>query len=178
MITKRVVSPCPPPLHSMTMSVQRSLLLVFLLSTVALGIALVSQHVAGMRPCAWCVFQRLILVVISLAALAGLVLNRFSHLVARLCGGVVLALGCGGVVAAWYQYSVAAVQFSCDQTFADRFMTSSGLDASVPWLFGIYATCMDARVDLLGVEYALWALALFVVLTLLGVTGLFFKSRA
>lgn len=159
------------------MSIQRCLLLVFLLSTVALGIALLSQHVAGMRPCAWCVFQRLILVAISLAALAGLVLNGFNHLAARLCSGVVLALGCGGIIAAWYQYSVAAVQFSCDQTFADRLMTSSGLDASVPWLFGIYATCMDARVDLFGVEYALWALALFVILTASSVFSLFFASR-
>lgn len=161
----------------MTISVQRSLLLIFLLSTLALGVALISQHVAGMRPCAWCVFQRLILVVISLAALTGLVLNRFSHLAARLCSCAVLALACGGVIAAWYQYSVAAVQFSCDQTFADRFMTSSGIDASVPWLFGIYATCMDARVDLFGIEYALWALALFVILSVLAVFSLFFASR-
>lgn len=160
------------------MPTQRALLLVFLLSAAALGIALISQHVAGMRPCAWCVFQRVILVVVSLVALAGLLLNGVSNLASRLSSGIVAALGLGGIIAAWYQYSVAAVQFSCDQTFADRFMTSSGLDASVPWLFGIYATCMDARIDLLGVEYALWALALFVVLTLLGVMGLLFKTRA
>lgn len=162
----------------MPMPTQRALLLVFLLSAAALGIALISQHVAGMRPCAWCVFQRVILVVVSLVALAGLLLNGVSNLASRLSSGIVAALGLGGIIAAWYQYSVAAVQFSCDQTFADRFMTSSGLDASVPWLFGIYATCMDARIDLLGVEYALWALALFVVLTLLGVMGLLFKTRA
>lgn len=161
----------------MNKSIQRSLLLIFLLSSGALAIALFSQHVAGMRPCAWCVFQRLILILISLTALIGLVISRAPHLASRLASGVVTVLGLGGIAAAWYQYSVAAVQFSCDQTFADRFMTTSGLDASVPWLFGIYATCMDARVDLLGVEYALWALALFVILTLLGVMGLFFRSR-
>lgn len=161
----------------MNNSLQRSLLLIFLLSSGALAIALFSQHVAGMRPCAWCVFQRLILTVISLTALVGIVISRSAHLAARIASGLVTALGLGGITAAWYQYSVAAVQFSCDQTFADRFMTTSGLDASVPWLFGIYATCMDARVDLLGIEYALWALALFVILTLLGVMGLFFKSR-
>ena len=64
------------------------------------------------------------------------------------------------MVAAWYQYSVAAKMLSCDQTFADRFMTGIGLDGGVPWLFGIYATCMDAMVSVLGIEYALWSLAL------------------
>lgn len=161
----------------MNNSLQRSLLLIFLLGSGALAIALFSQHVADMRPCAWCVFQRLILIAISLTALAGLVISRSAQMAARIASGLVAALGLGGIAAAWYQYSVAAVQFSCDQTFADRFMTTSGLDASVPWLFGIYATCMDARVDLLGIEYALWALALFVVLTLLGVMGLFFRFR-
>lgn len=150
---------------------QRTLVLIVFLSLGALGIALASQHFAGMRPCAWCVFQRVILIVISLAALVGLVAGRGCRLVAGASTILVAALGLGGIVAAWYQYSVAAVQFSCDQTFADRFMTGSGLDAAVPWLFGIYATCMDARVDLLGVEYALWALALFVIMSVLGLAG-------
>ncbi len=71
----------------------------------------------------------------------------------------------GGMLAAWYQYSVASEMFSCDMTFADRFMSRmTGLDGAIPWLFGIYATCMDARADLLGIEYALWSLALFAVL--------------
>ncbi len=156
----------------MTISTHRSLLLILVLSIAALGVALLSQHVAGMRPCAWCVFQRLILVAISLAALAGLLLSRTGRLAARLSTAAVALLGLGGAIAAWYQYTVAAVQFSCDQTFADRFMTNLGLDASIPWLFGIYATCMDARVDLLGIEYALWALALFVILILIGSVGL------
>ena len=30
-------------------------------------------------------------------------------------------------------------------------------------MFGIYATCMDARVELLGIEYALWGMATFIV---------------
>lgn len=150
---------------------ERTLILIVFLCLAALGIALASQHVAGMRPCAWCVFQRVILIVIAAVAFLGLMAGRICNLATRVSNLAVTALGGAGIVAAWYQYSVAAVQFSCDQTFADRFMTRSGLDAGVPWLFGIYATCMDARVDLLGVEYALWALALFVTLTGLGLAG-------
>lgn len=48
-------------------------------------------------------------------------------------------------------------------------MVASGLDAGLPWLFGIYATCADARVNLLGMEYALWSLGLFV---LVGIAAL------
>ena len=153
----------------MTASVRRALLSIALLSFVALGIALVSQHIAGMRPCAWCVLQRLILLLTGSSALLGWDLVHPGGLKA-LPASIIAALVTGtlsvsGIIAAWYQYSVAALQFSCAQTFADRFMTGLGLDAMVPWLFGIYATCMDARVDLLGIEYALWGLGLFVVLT-------------
>lgn len=155
----------------MTRLTQRTLVLIVFLSLAGLGIALASQHFAGMRPCAWCVFQRVILIGIGLTALLGLIAGRGCRLIAGASTILVAALGLGGIMAAWYQYSVAAVQFSCDQTFADRFMTGSGLDAAVPWLFGIYATCMDARIDLLGIEYALWALALFVIMVVLGLAG-------
>lgn len=156
---------------------QRSLTLIVFLSIAGLAIALFSQHVLGMRPCAWCVFQRVILIVIGLVALLGILTGRRCQVAQRVSGALVTALGLGGIVAAWYQYSVAAMQFSCDQTFADRFMTASGLDAGIPWLFGIYATCMDARADLLGIEYALWALALFVVMAILGLAGLITSFR-
>jgi disulfide bond formation protein DsbB len=81
----------------------------------------------------------------------------------------ILAASIAGVTSAWYQEKVAANNFSCAQTFADQIMTKSGLDAAFPWLFGIYASCMDARVKLLGIEYAWWSLAMF---TLLGIVAL------
>lgn len=139
--------------------------LIALASLGAVVIALVSQHVFDMRPCAWCVFQRLIFLVIAVvAALASL--GQPNGQLQRAGSVLSLLLCLGGIISAWYQYSVAALMFSCDRTFADRFMVESGLDAAAPWLFGIYATCMDARVHLLGVEYALWALGLFAVLAL------------
>src|SRR5690625_4507507 len=157
---------------------QRSLIIIILLSLAALIIALLSQHVGGMRPCAWCVFQRLILLVIILIALFGVLSGKVWIWATGIANAVVTTLGLAGVLAAWYQYSVAAVQFSCEQTFADRFMTGTGLDAALPSLFGIYATCMDARVNLLGIEYALWALGLFVVITALGLAGVFNSFHA
>lgn len=132
-----------------------------LLCLAGVGIALVSQHVFDMQPCAWCVLQRLIL--LAIAAICGLATVGWRSAGILTLGAALAALlAICGIVAAWYQYTVAAQMFSCAQTFADKFIAGSGLDAALPWLFGIYATCMDARVNLLGIEYALWAMALFV----------------
>lgn len=137
---------------------------IALLCIAAVAVALISQHMFEMAPCAWCVFQRLIYIGIAVVCWLGLALGHARAALGRIAAMCAALLAVGGTVAAWYQYSVAAQMFSCAQTFADRFMVQSGLDAGVPWLFGIYATCMDARVNLLGIEYALWSLALFALL--------------
>jgi len=163
-------------LHSPALT-RRLLHVIALLCLAAVGIALISQHVFDMAPCAWCVFQRLIYIGIALVCWLGLSLGRMRPVLARAAAACAALLAVGGVLAAWYQYDVAAQMFSCAQTFADRFMVQSGLDAGLPWIFGIYATCMDARVDLLGVEYALWSLALFVVLAVLGAAAALDRRR-
>ncbi len=138
------------------------------LCVAAVIVALISQHVFDMRPCAWCVFQRLIFLLIALVCWLAALIGRRETAALRLGGALAALLGVGGGVAAWYQYSVASLLFSCDLTFADRFMTGSGLDAGLPWLFGIFATCMDAKVELLGVEYALWSMGLFILVAIAG----------
>lgn len=147
------------------------------MSVGAVGIALISQHVYDMPPCAWCVLQRLIYLGIAVICWLGLAVSRVRPSAARATCAIAVIAAAGGMVAAWYQYTVAAEMFSCAHTFADRFMVQSGLDAGVPWLFGIYATCMDARVELLGIEYALWSLALFAILALLGLAGALMRRR-
>ena len=155
----------------------RILRLISLFCLGALGVALISQYAFDMRPCAWCVLQRLIL--LAIAAVCGLAsVGWGSVLVRRIGAGLSLALAACGVLAAWYQYSVAAQMFSCAQTFADRFMSGSGLDAALPWLFGIRASCMDARVELLGVEYALWGLGGFLVCAVLALLALQRSTRS
>ncbi|CAM4179016.1 Disulfide bond formation protein B [Bordetella tumbae] len=149
-------------------SSRRLLWLIAIFCFGALGVALVSQHVYDMPPCAWCVLQRLIYLTIGVIALIG----ANVAVLARLCAGLAAILSVGGIAAAWYQYDVAAHMFSCDQTFADQFMSASGLDGAVPWLFGIYASCMDAMVEVFGVEYALWSLSLFVLLLLGSLRGM------
>lgn len=156
---------------AMTPVPQRLLLLVALLCFAALGTALVSQYVFGLMPCAWCSLQRLIYLAVGLIALAGAAAGGRGRL-RRALALPAAALAAAGAMAAWYQYDVAAEMFSCDMTFADRFISGLGLDAAMPWLFGIYASCMDAVVHVLGIEYAMWSLMLFVLLAALSVAAL------
>ncbi|MBL8340132.1 MAG: disulfide bond formation protein B [Rubrivivax sp.] len=126
----------------------------------ALTAALVTQHVFDMQPCPWCVLQRLIFVLISLACLVGAALPAGA---AR--GGPALAavaLSLAGVAAALWQQLVAASAASCDRTLADRLMSATGLDMALPQVFAPFASCADAKVKLLGVSYPLWSLALYV----------------
>lgn len=149
----------------------RILHVIALLSVGAVAAALVSQHAFDMPPCAWCVFQRLLFLIIAFVCWGGILLARVWRAAPRLAGILAALVAAGGVISGWYQHTVAAQMFSCDRTFADNFMVNSGLDAGVPWLFGIFATCMDAQVKLFGVEYVFWAIALFVLIAVLGISA-------
>lgn len=142
-----------------------------LISLSGVILALISQYVFDMPPCAWCVFQRLIYLTISAMCLAGTV-GQPSRLRLSFFSSTVIALCVGGVTSAWYQENVAANSFSCAQTLADQIMTQSGLESTVPWLFGVYASCMDAKVSVLGIEYAYWSMSLFIILGALATANL------
>lgn len=144
----------------------RCLALLAFFSLAGLAAALFSQHVLGMAPCAWCVLQRMLCAAIALVSLGGLAF-RHCAIARRVAGGAALAGAIGGVVAALYQHNVAAKQFSCDLSFADRVVTGSGLDTLMPSVFGIYATCAESAVNLLGIPYEFWSLMLFVVMGVL-----------
>ena len=76
-----------------------------------------------------------------------------------------LLLLCGtGIAAALWQHFVAAASASCNLTLAERVMAASGLDALLPEVFQARASCADAAVNLLGMPYEFWSLALFIVI--------------
>lgn len=155
----------------MKLNSQRSLLLISAgVGLTALALALIAQYGFAIEPCAWCVLQRLIYFVIAIVALIGAYGGHRT--VGRLAAALSTLLAVAGMATAWYQATVASTMLSCKQTFADRLISSTGLDATLPWLFGIYANCSDAAGSFLGVNYALWSLALFVVLFLLGLSAL------
>ncbi|MBI5257264.1 MAG: disulfide bond formation protein B [Burkholderiales bacterium] len=145
------------------------------LSAVALGAgaglaaALVSQHVFGTQPCPWCVLQRLIFVLLGLAALLGLAWR--SGLGARVGAALAAAMAVWGVGTALWHHFVAASSASCNLTFADRFIGATGLDSLWPQVFAAYASCADGAAHLLGLPYELWSLGLYAVLGLIAASA-------
>lgn len=130
---------------------------IAVLALAAVGAALFTQHQWDMQPCPWCVLQRLIFVLIALAALVGLALRRTGS-------ALVLGLAASGIAAALWQHFVAAQSASCALTLADRIMGATGLDGRWPEVFMATASCADAKVDLLGLPYEFWSLGVFVVI--------------
>ena len=122
--------------------------------------ALVSQHVYAMEPCPWCVLQRLVFVAIGAVALLGLLWP--APVVRRVAAAIALLLALSGLASALWQHFVAAASASCNLTLADRIVSGTGLDSLLPDVFATRASCADAAVDLLGIPYAFWAAALFV----------------
>lgn len=145
------------------MSARAAALAIAAACLAAVAAALVSQHVFDMQPCPWCILQRLVFVLIGLAALAA---AFAGGVVRRMLGALVVLLALAGVAAALYQNLVASKSDSCALTLADRLVRSLGLDRALPPVFEVRGNCADAAVDLLGVPYELWSLALFVLLGL------------
>ncbi|MEO6361617.1 MAG: disulfide bond formation protein B [Caldimonas sp.] len=133
---------------------------VAVVSFAAVAVALVSQHRFGMEPCPWCVLQRLIFLAMAVFALLGLAWRGAAG--SRVAGTFALLLAAAGLASALWQQFVAAASASCKLTLADRIISATTLDTLLPDVFSARASCADAAVDLLGVPYALWAAALFV----------------
>lgn len=128
----------------------------------AVGAALVSQYQFDMLPCPWCTLQRLIFLVLGTLALLGAAWPAAR----RLAAGLAVLMAASGVAAALWQHFVAAASASCNLTMADRILAALGLFDLAPEVFAPMASCADAAVNLLGVPYAFWSLALFVVCAL------------
>jgi disulfide bond formation protein DsbB len=121
--------------------------------------ALVAQHVYDMRPCPWCILQRVIFVVIAavcLLAAAVAALRKPLTALALVFAGL-------GIASAVWQHVVAAGQASCNLTLADRIIQALGLETLLPSMFQVTASCAEAAV-LLGLPFEYWSLALFALL--------------
>ena len=126
----------------------------------AVGAAFASQHLFDMQPCPWCVLQRAVFVGIALACGLGLLWR--GRVGRRVAAGLGLLLSMAGVAAALWQHFNAAASASCKLTLADKIVSGLlGLDSLWPDMFAARASCADAAVNLLGVSYDFWSLALF-----------------
>jgi disulfide bond formation protein DsbB len=130
----------------------------------AVAFALFAQYVWDMRPCPWCVLQRLIFLVIAvLSLICALVPWRRLRLTFSVA---ILMFASTGILAAVYQHEVASKQFSCNLTFADTLVSALRLEALWPAMFKVTATCAEASVSMLGVPFEYWSLGLFALLAI------------
>ena len=146
---------------------RRLLAAAAVLALLAVGAALVTQHVFDMRPCPWCVLQRVEFVAIALAAVLSLVWRSRAGLLVSAALGIALANL--GVLSALWQHFVASASASCNRTLADRIVGALQLDSLLPDVFAATASCAEAKVALFGVPYEFWSLALFVGVEVLAV---------
>ncbi len=139
------------------------LTLIALGNLLALSLALIAQYAFGMLPCAWCIVQRIDVILLLLVSLMGALLARVAPRAAPALAAVLGAgLAAGGAVAAWYQHTVASQQLSCVFTWADRTLMTLALDDWWPALFEVQATCADAaHARVLGWPFELWSAAWF-----------------
>jgi disulfide bond formation protein DsbB len=137
---------------------------VGLLAFAAVATAAVAQYVFDMQPCPWCVLQRFIYLVLGELALVAAFLTGGAR---RGVAGLALLVALSGIAAALWQQLVAASEASCDLTLAERITTSLHLDRLLPQLFIAYASCADAAVNVIGIPFAVWSCAMFVLLAVL-----------
>lgn len=132
---------------------------VALISLAAVAAAVFTQHRWDMLPCPWCILQRIVFLLIAAVALIGALTQGLTR---RVAGTAVLLLAACGIAAALWQHFVAAASASCNMTLADRIISGIGLDSWWPEVFGVFASCADAKVNLLGLPYEFFSGALFV----------------
>ena len=114
----------------------------------------------------------MIFIAIALVALVGAAVG--GRLLPRAAAGLSVLLAGSGIAAALHQHLVAARQDSCALTFADRVLTTLGLESLLPSVFGVTASCAEAAVDLLGLPFEYWSLALYALVIVLAL-GLFLR---
>jgi protein dithiol:quinone oxidoreductase len=140
------------------------------LSLTAVGLALVAQYRFDMYPCAWCILQRVIYLLIAAVCIVGVLLRPAAARMAA--AGIALLLCAAGAASAVYQHVVASKLYSCNLTLADKILSALKLESLWPSVLGVTATCADAAVSVLGVPFEYWSLGLFALLGLIALAVL------
>jgi protein dithiol:quinone oxidoreductase len=150
---------------------RKRLLTVGSLSAAAVAVALISQHSFGMQPCPWCIVQRMLYVVMAIVALVAAAWPiRAAGFVQRRTLFATAVLAVLGAASALWQQIFAAKSSSCARTVADYIVGTSHLDVWLPEIFQARASCAESA-SMLGVPYAIWSLAAFLILAVVALRG-------
>lgn len=153
-----------------------SMLILGTVCLVAVGFALVSQHVFDMRPCPWCILQRIVYLVLALLAFVGAALGQRASIKTA---GLFALLSMVGIGMAGYQHLVAAPADSCGISKAHGLIVTSRLDEFFPWLFEVTASCAEAsQFKLLGLPYELGSGLLFALIAFISIVVFLAKPKS
>ena len=130
----------------------------------AVGLAALAQYAFDMQPCPWCVFQRLVYIVVGVLALLAAMLSNAPR---RVVIGLAFLSTLGGIASALWQQLRAVNENSCDLSLAERIIGKLQLDRLLPQLFEARTSCADAAVSVLHIPFAVWSCAMFAILALL-----------
>jgi protein dithiol:quinone oxidoreductase len=144
--------------------IPQALAIIGALALASVGLAVLAQVAFDMQPCPWCVFQRLVYIVVGVLALLAAALPGAAR---RVVVGLAFLATLGGVASALWQQLHAVNESSCDLSLAERVIAKLQLDSLLPQLFEARTSCADAAVSVLHVPFAVWSCAMFVILALL-----------
>ena len=130
----------------------------------AVGLAALAQYAFDMQPCPWCVFQRLVYIVVGVLALLAAMLSNMPR---RAVIGLAFLGALAGIASALWQQLHAINENSCDLSLAERIIGKLQLDRLLPQLFEARTSCADAAVSVLHIPFAVWSCAMFAILALL-----------
>ena len=148
------------------------LFLIAIFSFLVVGVAIVMQHFYDYQPCAWCVLQRIIFILIGFLAFTGFVLkiNVISPI-------ITFIFGCLGQLTAGYQFFIASKSFECNLSIAEKISTSLYLYKILPGMFEIRALCADSIKPLFGISFEIWSFTAFFIISILSMIAYTYRYR-
>lgn len=129
--------------------------------------ALISEFQFGMKPCAWCILQRLEYVIIATIVFVNLFFDSFFLILMFSCFSFI------GFTTAIYQNLVAAKSFTCGLSLAEKIISELSLDTFMPFLFKPEANCNEAIYQLFGIPFEIYSAILFLFLSFCGFIYIF-----
>jgi disulfide bond formation protein DsbB len=152
----------------MTMSFRTACLIGFSACAAMMAYALYAQHGLGLEPCPLCILQRMAVIAVGVAFLAGALHSPRGGGRLVYAGLALLAAAAGGGVAAhhvWLQSLPADQVPACGPGF-DYMMDAFPLSQALRMIFAGSGECAEIDWTLFGLSMPVWTLVGFVVLAL------------
>lgn len=133
---------------------------IIALSLLSLLFAYIAQYGFDLFPCAWCIFQRLVICVL-------IIILSFSffkplRVAIFLCSLVVSLIG---LTSSFYLYFIASKLETCELSFAERVINTLKLQELFPSFFSILSLCSSESLLFYGINFSILGILYFLAVT-------------